>query len=81
MRNEIITKVKQVIEQGFHDAEYGIFFTRNIFNDPMETVYEDDKIQIDICYVYGYFEIFGLTNDEQEEIESYYYKRLKRRHA
>lgn len=77
MRNEIITKVKQVIKQGFRDADCGIFFTRNEVNDPMETVCEDDNIQIDICYAYEYFEIFGLTDDEQEVIESYYH-RLKR---
>lgn len=80
MRNEIITKVKQVIAQGFDDAGYGIFFTQNILGDPMETVYKDGDIQIDICYAYNYFEVFGLTEDEQEVIESYYH-RLERRHA
>ena len=81
MRNEIITKVKQVIAQGFTDADCGIFFTRNEVNDPMETAYKDDDIQIDICYHYSYFEIFGLTEDEQEVIASYYHRLRERRHA
>lgn len=77
MRNEIITKVKQVIKENYKYADCGIFFTRNLVGDSMKTVHENEDIQIDICYEWAYFEVFGLTEDEQEVIESYY-RRLER---
>lgn len=40
------------------------FNSRNIVGDEMETIYEKDGITIDICYDWGYFEVFGMTNEE-----------------
>ena len=50
----------------------GLFFTRNLVNDTMETIYEKDGIIVDVCYFWDYFEIFGLTEDEQAELTRYY---------
>ena len=40
------------------------FNSRNTVGDEMETIYEKDGITIDICYDWGYFEVFGMTNEE-----------------
>lgn len=67
-------KLKEIIKEYRKDAECGIFFTRNIVGDPMETIYIDDKYQIDICYGYAYFEVFGLDEKEEKELKEYYNK-------
>ena len=78
MRNKILATVKKVIKEYIHHAGFGIFFTENTVGDHMETLYDDGNIKIDICYDWGYFEVLGLTDDEQEVIDSYYY-RIRRR--
>lgn len=35
----------------------------------METIYNKDGIQVDYAPRYGYIEIFGLTDEEYEELE------------
>ena len=47
----------------------GIFDCRNIVGDPMETIYDEMGVRIDICRDWEYFEVFGLTNKEFAEIE------------
>jgi hypothetical protein len=67
-----VEKVKEVIKNNIEDALYGIFDCRNIVGDPMETIYDEDGIRIDLCRNWGYFEVFGLTNEEFAEVESFY---------
>lgn len=31
-------------------------------------------LKIDICFCYGYFEVFGLNNEEFKELNDYYIK-------
>jgi hypothetical protein len=38
----------------------------------METIYDDNEVQIDICYRWSYFEVFGLTDKEFQELAEYY---------
>lgn len=38
----------------------------------MINIYKSKYIQLDICYEYEYFEVFGLTNKEFEDIKQYY---------
>ena len=75
-REEAITKVKEVIAQYIEDADCGCYFTRNICGDRMSELFEDldNKIEVDICYGYNYFEIFGLTEEEEKEITEFYQK-------
>jgi len=40
----------------------------------MYVLYYDDDIEIDICYHYEYFKVFGLTDDEFKDLEKYYDK-------
>lgn len=67
-----IEKVKEVIKNNIEDALFGIFDCRNIAGDKMETIYDNNGIRIEICYRYGYFEVFGLTCSEFEEIDAFY---------
>ena len=69
---------KQVIKQHIKSAECGIFDVRNFVGDPMTNVYLRDGLQIDICYHYGYFEVFGLTCAEFSELAIYYRSLLRK---
>lgn len=64
--------VKQIIKDNIEQANCGIFDSRNIVGDPMTTIYRDAEVQVDICFNYAYFEIFGLTAEEFDEVEMYY---------
>ena len=66
-----IEKVKEVIKNNIEDALFGIFDCP-IACDPMETIYDNNGIRIEICYRYGYFEVFGLTDKEFADIEEFY---------
>ncbi len=63
---------KRIIKENIEDARCGIFDTRNIAGDTMETLYDSDNLTIDICYFWMYFEVFGLTKEEFEILERYY---------
>lgn len=68
-----LEKSKEVIKTNYMNARHGIFDSRNIVGDEMETIYEDEGLTIDICYYYEYFEVFGLSDEEFEELATYYY--------
>ena len=67
-----IEKVKEVIENNIEDALYGILDCRNAVGDPMETIYDEAGVRIELCRKREYFEVFGLTNEEFSEVESFY---------
>lgn len=67
-----IDKVKNVIRNRYADAMCGLFFTRNLVGDPMLTIWQEDGVTIDICYDYEYFEVFGLTEEEEHELFAFY---------
>jgi hypothetical protein len=72
-----LEKAKEIIKEHYDEADCGIFDSRNIVGDPMTNIYNKDGLRIDICYGYAYFEVFGLTEDEYNELGSYY-ESLKR---
>lgn len=63
---------KKIIKKHFNEAGGGIFNCRNFLGDSMENLYNKGGLTIDICHYYGYFEVFGLSNDEFKELEKYY---------
>ena len=63
---------KKVIAENIDKARFGIFDTRNMVGDTMDTIYDSDDLTIDICYRYAYFEVFGLTDNEFDELYKYY---------
>lgn len=67
-----LEKAKEVIKEHYGQADCGIFNTRNIVGDPMETIHNDNGLTIDICYGYAYYEVFGLSDEEFEELYEYY---------
>lgn len=68
---------KIIISERISSAKYGIYNSRNIFGDPMTTIYRGNQLTIDICYPYGYFEVFGLSEKEFEELADFYKIKLK----
>ena len=43
-----IEKVKEIIKNNIEDALFGIFDCRNTVGDPMETIYDNNGIRIEI---------------------------------
>ena len=67
-----LEKAKEIIMENYNDADCGIFDCRNIVGDYMTTVYEDEELQVDICYHWSHFEVSGLTDEEFTELETFY---------
>ena len=63
---------KMIIRKHFTEADCGIFNCRNCVGDTMENLYEKNGLSIDICREWQYFEVFGLSKVEFEELEKYY---------
>lgn len=69
-----LEKAKEIVKANYEDADCGIFKTRNLVGDMMETIYEEDGLTIDICRGWGYFEVFGLEADDFAELKRFYDK-------
>ncbi len=67
-----LEKAKEIIKENFKDADCGLFDYPNTVGDPMDIIYADDGLRIYICYYYSYFEVFGLSEDEFDELAEYY---------
>ena len=75
-----IFEVEKIIKEYYNEASYGLFFNRNNVGDKMINIYNKNGIQIDICYDYGYFEIFGLDSIQKTELTKFY-ENLKKGHS
>ena len=67
-----LEKAKEIIKEHFKDADCGIFDSRNWVGDWMTNIYNDNGLAIDICYGYSYFEVFGLSDEEFNDLVKYY---------
>lgn len=67
-----LKKAKEIVKEYYKIANCGIFNSRNCVGDDIATIYEDEDLEIDVCYYYSYFEVFGLSDAEFEELEKYY---------
>lgn len=65
-------KAKEIIKEHFKEGDCGIYNSRNIVGDWMVNIYNNEGLSIDICYLYNYFEVFGLTDEEFAELCKYY---------
>jgi len=72
VRRDEFEKVKEILRDRIDDAPFGLFFTRNVVDDPMETIYIGKAFTVDICVAHGYFEVFGCTRHEEDELIGYY---------
>lgn len=68
MKEKRLIKLKKFLK-GVFKKSIQAFTTKNIVGDYMETIYNKDGIQVDYAPGYGYIEIFGLTDEEYEELE------------
>lgn len=68
MKENRLIKLKKFLKEVFEDSIQS-FTTKNIVGDPMVTIYNKDEIQVDYAPGYGYIEIFGLTDEEYQELE------------
>ena len=44
----------------------------------MEEIFYNDGLKIDICRLWKYFEVFGLSDDEFKELEKFYHYQIGR---
>lgn len=63
---------KKIIREHIDTFRLGIFDTRNILGDFMRTIFNEDGLTIDVCDDWGYFEVFGLTDEEFLELKKFY---------
>lgn len=71
-REKEFDKVKKIIKENFSDANCGLYNTRNWTGDSMNTLFAGKYFQLDICYYWAYYEVFGTTKEEYEELEKIY---------
>ena len=71
-RIEEFNKVKQTIKNLYPQAMFGIFNTRNWCGDLTTNIFSGEYFDIDICYQCEYFEVFGTTDKEWNELERFY---------
>lgn len=76
-RTEEIEKVKQIIKEWSPKARCGIFNAHNWCGDLTINVFSGEYFQIDICYGYAYFEVFGTTDKEWAELYEFYMEVIK----
>lgn len=56
-----VLKDNDLLGEQFFDCE-------SLVGDPRETIYNEDGIQVLVCYYYEYVEILGLSDDEYKSI-------------
>ena len=71
------TKLKKVIDilsavMKTGSGWFGIYDTRNCVGDSTEILYRDSSVTIYYCDEYDYFEVFGLSNEEFDELRIFY---------
>jgi len=65
---------KKIIEEQYEYYRCGIFNSRNTAGDHMCTIYNENGLVIDVCDDWEYFEVFGLTQKEFNELSDFYDK-------
>ncbi len=71
-REKELEKVKNIIKEEIENADCGLYNIRNLVGDSMFTIFDGDYFTLDICYNWGYFEIFGTTKEEFMELYKFY---------
>lgn len=55
-----------------HQLNMGLFYTRNVIDDPMELTLNGKYTWLWTCWGCGYVEVFGLNAEEQTELTKWY---------
>lgn len=69
---ERIEKIKEFVKKNFNEYDCGIYFTPNILGDRVDILDRIDGVDIYGQVYYGYFEVFGLNAEEENELLEYY---------
>lgn len=67
-REEEFKKVKELIIERYEYADCGLYNVQNMVGDIMTTLFKGQYFKLDICYGWNYYEVFGTTNEEFEEL-------------
>ena len=67
-----LEKAKEIIKKYYKEGDCGIYDSRNVVGDWMTNIYDDGELVIDICYSWSYFKVFGLSDEEFDELARYY---------
>ena len=62
-----IDKLKKFLNEEFKE-KIQAFNSRNLVGDQIYTIYDEDGITVDMCYEWSYIEIFGLTQQQFEDL-------------
>ena len=76
-RAEEYEKVVNTIKENKEEYCCGIFFSRNLVGDFMTNIFKGEHYSIDVCDNWAYFEVFGCTEEEEEELTDIYEGKLK----
>ena len=72
-REEEIANLKNIIKLFYNPAcKGGLFNSHNVVGDEMTNLYKSKDVQLDICFDFEYFEVFGLTDEEFKDLQNYY---------
>lgn len=71
-REQEFQHIKEIIKDYYSAGDCGLYNTRNLVGDLMITIFNGKYFTLDLCYYYSYFEIFGTTKEEFEELKKFY---------
>ena len=72
MKEKKLDIAKRIIKELYNLGDCGLFNCRNLIGDSMCNIYDDGELSIDICYYYSYFEVFGLSESDFDELLQFY---------
>ena len=72
IREREFCAVKRTIKHFYNSAKYGIFNRLNVTGDDLRLIYHGTYFNLLICDYYEYFEIFGTTSEEFDELYEFY---------
>lgn len=67
-RTQEFELIKSLIKKYYPQAICGLFDSRNVVGDSMDNLYTRTYFDLDICYGWSYFEVFGTTTEEFNEL-------------
>lgn len=72
MKENKLKIAKRIIKELYNLGDCGLYNSRNLVGDCMTNIYDDEELVIDICYYYSYFEVFGLSDSDFDELKQFY---------
>lgn len=73
MNKRKLEALKDKIKHYFQHAANGLFdITYSSGDESSSTIYASDGVVLNICYCDSYFEIYGLTKEDFNELNEYY---------